>query len=242
MSSEKKPGYFDELTSEEDVARLRQSHIVVKHAMNNRLVYAPVDFTGESLRIVDACTADGYWLLDLHKDVPNSDMHAFFGFDIDGTRFPKDVPEGVTLQVQDVNGPFPPDWPGSFDLVHQRFGISSSGPDPHGVCKSLLSLVKPGGWVQFVEPEFRLLDDSAPLTARQYMALVRELQTFVGVLDAALKIPDWVKDAGFVGIEIAPLKTPLGATVPDPRLQKLSIDSVVAAIEGMVTKVKGSSG
>lgn len=205
--------------------------------MNNRLVFAPVDFTISNLRILDSCTSDGYWLRDLQDDVDKDHKHSFFGVDIDDTRFPSNLPQGVTLQVQDVNKPWPSEWKKSFDLVHMRFGILAAGSTPHAVIDSLLSLVKPGGWFQSVEPEFSSTEED-PLAARQYIDLLNELQAVRGMTGVVPQIPRWMEEAGFVDVHEEMITFSMGAKSSDPHIAGISMKSTAVAIEGLVARVR----
>jgi hypothetical protein len=47
------------LYNENELTRLAYQHRVIKDAMNNRLVWAPMNLTASPLKILDLCTADG---------------------------------------------------------------------------------------------------------------------------------------------------------------------------------------
>jgi gliotoxin biosynthesis N-methyltransferase len=56
--------------------------------------------------------------------------------------------------VHDLLKPFPIAWQQSFDLVHQRFIFPIfKDNEVNQVVENLVSCVKPGGWIQFVEPD-----------------------------------------------------------------------------------------
>jgi hypothetical protein len=240
-SDQQNDDYPVDISSQKDANRLQQIHHVVKQAMKNRLVFAPVEFAGPKLKILDSCTSDGFWLLDLRSDVDPKYEHSFLGTDIDDSRFPPNLPQDVNLQVQDANGPWPPAWKNSFDLVHQRFGLLATGPNPHKVASLLLDLVKPGGWVQFVEAEYTPAEGDPP-SHHQFMNLMKELFARIGQgADVIRQVSGWLKDAGFVDVKEETIPMYLGAKVPDPNLRGQSVHSTAVAIEGMVTHVKSKS-
>lgn len=66
---------------------------------------------------------------------------------------PEVRPQAIKLEVQDLLKPFPSAWQQSFDLVHQRFIFPIfKDNEVNQIVESLVSCVKPGGWIQFVEP------------------------------------------------------------------------------------------
>lgn len=236
-SDSKHHEYFPELSSQQDVNRLRDMHRVLKHCMNGKLVLAPIDLSKSDLRILDACTSDGYWLFDLRNDIGTGHGHTFIGVDIDATRFPSKYPEDVTLQAQDTSAPWPSEWRDSFDLVHQRFGIMVTGKNPHDVLHLLLSLVKPGGWIQIVEPNY-VAGDGDPLSNQQYLYLVREVIARQGNAHVLPQLRNWIEEAGFVNVKEDLVTTPMGAKISDPEFRELNVESMVTAIDGIVSRVK----
>lgn len=61
----------------------------------------------------------------------------------------------MSMREQNLVQPFPQEWKASFDLVHQRFVISLFKDDEIKIVfNNLLSCLKPGGWIQFCEPDF----------------------------------------------------------------------------------------
>lgn len=227
-------------SSKADAERLQQIHPVIKQSMGNRLIFAPIDFTkGNRKKILDCCTSDGFWMFDLRNDIGSKHGHQFVGIDIDKTRFPLKSPKDVTFHVQDVNDPWPESWKGSFDLVHQRFGLAGAGSRSQAVVNSLLELVKSGGWAQFVEAEYITADDDGP-AVHQVMALLHEIFARMGVpTDYIRRASGWLKEAGFVNVDDELAPTCLGAKVPDPALREQSVGSSCVAAEGLVTHAKG---
>lgn len=239
-SGQKSHQYFPELSSQQDVNRLRGGHRTIKHAMKGNLVYAPIDFSQSPLRILDTSTSDGYWLFDLRNDLGPEKGHTFVGVDIDGSRFPSDYPKDVTLQVQDIGDEWPSEMEESFNLVHQRFGILSAGRPPRDVLQKLLNLVKPGGWIQLVEMTNSAPEDD-PLANRQFLYLVDKLVTVQGLGGVLESLSTWVKDAGFVNVKEELVRAYSGAQISDPALRESSVESTAAALEGIVARVKGKS-
>ena len=62
-------------------------------------------------------------------------------------------PSNLYLHVQDCFKPFPAEFIGSFDIVYARFWLCLvNDPDASDLLKNLISLLKPGGYLQWFEP------------------------------------------------------------------------------------------
>lgn len=63
--------------------------------------------------------------------------------------------------------------PGSFDLVHERLNLSSSGQTPvqDVMTKIMIDLAKPSGWVEFFEADM----SGGPNSTGKYMAQFGQL-------------------------------------------------------------------
>ncbi|KGO70779.1 hypothetical protein PEX1_027090 [Penicillium expansum] len=132
-----------------EIQRLRNQHDWIKASMGGKLVFAPIE-PDQPMHVLDSATADGFWCLDAAKELPVGS--SFVAFDIGDHLFP--APDQITAEIQlvkaSVTEPFPGDWTGTFDFVHQRF-LFPSLPEHEPALGNLLDAVKPGGWVQFVE-------------------------------------------------------------------------------------------
>ena len=76
-------------------------------------------------------------------------------FDISGDQFAPATsrPANLHLHLQDCFKPFPAEFVGSFDIVHARFWLCLvNNPDAPELLKNMVSLLKPGGYVQWLEP------------------------------------------------------------------------------------------
>ncbi|KAJ5158332.1 uncharacterized protein N7500_007983 [Penicillium coprophilum] len=210
-------GYTYEFDVSSENERLAGQHQALKLGMG-KLVLAPMDLSREGLKILDA----GYWLQELGPSLLHHPTCELIGTDITGERFP-DKPEGMKLLVQNSVGPFPDSWAQTFDLVHQRFTLSGI-PNYKDCVSALLSLVKPGGWIQLVEPEDMSSEPNGP-QVKLFADLVKmfalnsgsDLGFQNGGLESALR------EAGFirVGNMVAPVC--FGAECPDPSLREQSM-------------------
>ena len=93
------------------------------------------------------------WPLELAAKLPSSVR--IDGFDISPDQFPppSSRPENLHLHVHDAFTPFAPEYLGAFDVVHARFWLCIvNNPDAPVLLEKLISLLKPGGYLQWFEP------------------------------------------------------------------------------------------
>lgn len=89
------------------------------------------------------------------KVVPST--YQFDGYDIsDGSFIAKDaLPSNVTLNIGDFKKPIPEDQQGKYDMINIRLVIISMGNDVwQATLKNVLTLLKPGGAIQWIEGNF----------------------------------------------------------------------------------------
>lgn len=83
--------------------------------------------------------------------------YQFEGYDISDAQFlPKDsLPSNVSLSFGDFKKPFPDDQQGKYDLINIRLIIISMGNDVwQSTLRNVLTLLKPGGAIQWTEGNF----------------------------------------------------------------------------------------
>ncbi|KAI0110942.1 hypothetical protein GGR51DRAFT_510583 [Nemania sp. FL0031] len=216
------------LANSNEATRLQNQHEVIKDAMGG-LILAPLDVKTSPLRILDSGTADGTWLRDFAGSVATV-QHKLYGTDLNPTEFPSDDPPGTVYQEQDVRKPWPKDWEGQFDLVHQRLVLVAAGPKQKEALLSLAGLVKPGGWIQVIEATNKLQKGCGPNMIAFVDLMNAIFASMGGDLDLAEHMPEWLKEAGFVDIDFVDIQTKMGATNPKAELaQRGVISSGIAA-------------
>ena len=97
-------------------------------------------------------------LTDLAATHP--DTCQFDGFDISDAQFPPaaKLPSNVQLHVADVKEPLPSEYHAKFDLVFIRYLNAAMRPqDWQTVTRNVCELLKPGGWLQWIEGDFSQL-------------------------------------------------------------------------------------
>ncbi|KAK8119952.1 uncharacterized protein PG998_004578 [Apiospora kogelbergensis] len=232
MPDEDQPGYVMENDAEAE--RLAYQHTILKASMGGQLVVAPVDLSRRGLRILDSGTSNGVWLSDVRGQVALPDAATLIGTDASAARFPVPSPAGVTFAVHDIRNPWPPEWKGSFDLVHQRLVLAGAGPDVSGVLHGLLETVAPGGWVQLMEGINRVSDDHGPVM-KQFQRLMMELFDALGTGNTfSADMSTWISEAGFANVESRMIPYDIGAKAKDPDLQVKSTQVSCIAASGLV--------
>lgn len=106
-------------------------------------------------KIADVATGTGVFLLDLAKRVPKTCQ--LDGFDISASAFPSDAerPTNVSFYIQDAKKPYPSNLRHTYDLVNIRLMVAGLDKDDWvTVASHAISLLKPGGCIQWAEGEF----------------------------------------------------------------------------------------
>lgn len=106
-----------------------------------------------SPRIADVCTGSAIWLSEVASALPESTCH---GFDISPKMFPSEDqrPDNMQLHTADIRTPFEERWIGFFDVVHVRLIEAAMKKETWApVLRNLVTLLKPGGWIQWVEDD-----------------------------------------------------------------------------------------
>lgn len=203
-------------SSENDRLRLQHKH--VKRYMGGRLVYTPTNLAQKGLRILDVATSDGFWLQELKPGLAQAESCTLIGTDVTVDRTSGDIDDDIKVHQQDTMADWPQDWLGSFDLVHQRFALLTAMDQQKACLSKLVSLVKPGGWLQLVELEDTRSDDPNGPFAMQWDNQLHEIAKMMGTtLNWPLK--DMLREAGLTKVGQAVSAQLHGAADPDPDLQ-----------------------
>ncbi|KAA8643883.1 hypothetical protein EYZ11_006633 [Aspergillus tanneri] len=133
--------------------RLSLQHYIWKENMGY-VLHPSIDVSQPNLSIADVGTGTGIWLLDLHRQLPNAHLH---GFDISSEQYPAPgfLPSNVSLSKLDILADIPEEYKEKFDIVHARLlvqVVNQAGSNPVPVIQNLLKLLKPGGYLQWEEP------------------------------------------------------------------------------------------
>lgn len=104
----------------------------------------------DSPSIADLATGTGLFLRTLSDSYPGARLD---GYDISPAMFLPN--ENVKLSVANAKEPLPLELHGCYDVVHIRYIVAGMEPDDwEPVLRNVLKLLKPGGAIQWVEPNF----------------------------------------------------------------------------------------
>ncbi|KAL7811110.1 S-adenosyl-L-methionine-dependent methyltransferase [Trichoderma gracile] len=136
----------------QEIERMKNQHEWIKGSFGG-LIKAPIDFEAKNQKILDSAAADGTWLCDVSSLFPPETE--LVGFDIAAELYPppETLPSNVSLVLGDLTKDLPAEWTADFDLVHQRFIFPSFPVETvEKILERLANCVRPGGWIQLVEP------------------------------------------------------------------------------------------
>ncbi|KEZ41683.1 Uncharacterized protein SAPIO_CDS6848 [Scedosporium apiospermum] len=146
--------------------RLDEQHISTTKTLGF-LIHPNIPVTSPTLKVADIGTGTGIWLLDVAKSLPATCQ--FTGFDITSSALPppETWPSNVSFKVQDFYLPFPASEIGTYDVVAVRF-VSSAVTRTEWArsIENLMTLLKPGGWLQWIDSCNFALYNSVPGTSR----------------------------------------------------------------------------
>ncbi|KAI0197572.1 S-adenosyl-L-methionine-dependent methyltransferase [Astrocystis sublimbata] len=123
------------------------------------------DFPADA-RIADIGTGTGIWLSDLATRVPATTQLDGLDVSFDAAPPTSLIAPNVTFRRWDIKSPVPEEMAGKYDLVHVRhFSFVLQDGEMDGVYANLLKLLKPGGYLQWTEPDVATFRVEKPVTA-----------------------------------------------------------------------------
>lgn len=119
--------------------------------------------------------------------------------------------------------------------MHQRFVLAGCRGFPlKDAVRNLAMTVKPGGWIQFIEPEQLVDEDNGPVM-HEFIAMVQEVLKLTGIgIDYTPMISSWLEEAGMEEIHERKCDMLLGALNPDPELAEKGARSSAVAMSMFV--------
>jgi len=197
----------DSRSSEQELDRQTVEHYAFKLAFKQNFI-VPLDekLAKGGAKCIDVGTGMGIWVMEMSADFPRSD---FIGVDKNQT-FPTSVyPNNADFLLMDATKPWPYE-DKTFDFIQQRMlFMDYTRENWPFVLKEMARCIKPGGWVQFVEPHVISYRASAQdtklcnwvvdvLDNRGYEALVYK------------HLPDLLEENGFTNIGENEISIPFG--------------------------------
>ncbi|KAL9049780.1 MAG: hypothetical protein Q9162_007027 [Coniocarpon cinnabarinum] len=139
--------------SQNEKTRLNRQYDVITRALGWTVHPSIAERLHDNSKIADVGTGTAAFLASLAKTYPRAQLD---GFDISSIMFPSAdmLPANVQLHLADAKVPFIPSLHGLYDLVHVRYLVASlEEPDWEVVLANVLQLLKPGGAIQWEEPD-----------------------------------------------------------------------------------------
>ncbi|KAG9734425.1 hypothetical protein KCU73_g10774, partial [Aureobasidium melanogenum] len=136
--------------------RLNAQHNVWKTNIGYLLHPCILSDLAESPCIGDIGTGTGVWVVDLASEMAGDGKAARYqGLDISPSQFPSSPPDGVVFSKFNLLERVPVHMEATFDVIHLRLLVLGLPRNTWKLaCENILSLLKPGGWVQWEEADF----------------------------------------------------------------------------------------
>ncbi|KAL5342145.1 S-adenosyl-L-methionine-dependent methyltransferase [Aspergillus crustosus] len=206
-----KSTYLLNAVETDELQRLDIQHRMNIHMMHQKLLHPAIPKDIE--QVADIATGNATWLLELIKarkaDSELSNIKTkYTGFDISPDLFPKQETSpavaNIDFALHDFFKPFPEEHLGKYDLVHARhLSVAVPIKDLDVAAKHLISLLKPGGHIQWEEYDYQdQLDNCTPCTMTTTWHVILN---WVGDRGYSLRFSERIRDElaaqGLEGVE-----------------------------------------
>ena len=223
-------GSYQFPNDEPEQARLNICHEAFLLLLENRLFLAPIN--PDSMRILDIGTGTGVWAIEMSNLYPLATT--IVGKDLSPIQ-PPWGPPNVEFMLDDIEEDWTETQP--YGYIHCRYMAGSIGNWPRLVRQCYQNL-RPGGWVEFQETICSPYSEDGSLEpSHKLVELIRLLVDAcnrVGrSLDPGPSLKGWLQDAGFTGIRLRYIKSPIGTWPKDPRLKEIGLLLALNLIEGI---------
>ncbi|KAF3915124.1 hypothetical protein ABW20_dc0101740 [Dactylellina cionopaga] len=190
---------------------------------------APLD---NPQKILDIGTGTGIWAIEMADSYPSA---VVTGNDLSPIQ-PRWVPPNIKFEVDDVES----EWthpPNQFDLVYIRYMVGSIGDWPR-LIKQAFTAIKPGGYIEILDPDCRIRCDDGSLPKDS--ALRKWAELFVSGADKggrsvkdAPKYKEHIIDAGFAEVTEEIFKLPNAPWPKDKQLKEAGAYHLATFFEGL---------
>ncbi|KAI0013834.1 S-adenosyl-L-methionine-dependent methyltransferase [Xylariaceae sp. FL0662B] len=189
--------------------------------LDNRLFLAPIKDDVE--KVLDVGTGTGIWAIDFADQYPHAEV---IGTDLSPTQ-PLWVPPNVKFEIDDCTQPWT--WAeDSFDFVHTRY-LFGAVADWTALFREAWRVTKPGGWLETCEADVKILSDDGTVAEdsaynRFWNMLYTKASSKIGatfepLLEGVQR--KGMEEAGFVDIQQADYKFPVGGWAQDKKLAEV---------------------
>ncbi|KAH0565966.1 hypothetical protein GP486_000634 [Trichoglossum hirsutum] len=187
---------------------------------------------------------NGYWLLDLSASLPSSST--YIGTDIAPQLFPSDYGDAFTFKCQSITELWPLEWSDSFDLVHQRLVLPAVSPEiARETVYNLVKMVKPGGYIQLVEPDISAIGKGiANETPAQHKYAEINDQVFSmtgGNIKPGPYLREWLEACDLEEIEDRELDLGTGVRGKNTAMAESSIENMLKMVSNFKRVAQGET-
>ena len=135
--------------------RLNLQHAFTQEIFGGHLIDPAIETDKPSLRIADVCTGTGIWLLQVAQQYPDAECE---GLDITLAETPHNgwCPPNVRFRTFDLFADLPPDLTERYDIINIQYThLFLRDTAISTVLKTLHSMLKPSGWLQYTDMDVR---------------------------------------------------------------------------------------
>jgi hypothetical protein len=109
----------------------------------------------------------------------------------------------------------------------------AAGPNAHPTVQNIAGLVKPGGWIQFVEATNTLSVQEGPVM-HDFVSIMKDcFKAMNAQVNVASELKGWLEKDGFVDAGEKVVEMKMGAANKNPVLAKQGVYSTCAAAAGL---------
>ncbi|KAJ6783367.1 hypothetical protein PWT90_10223 [Aphanocladium album] len=185
--------------------------LYLDHILNGKYFFAPIGELPQ--KIVDLGTGTGMWAMEVAEKYPSARV---IGTDI-STIQPSWTPPNLEFRVEDLEDDYRP-WTSIYnnaDLMHCRF-LMQVVRDPKRMIQTIYDRLKPGGWIECHDIVPEVYSDDGSVGDNHPVNRVYELidgpftEFYKWSLHIVLKLPDLLREVGFVNVSTRRNKIPMG--------------------------------
>ncbi|KAJ4465077.1 hypothetical protein J3R30DRAFT_2951639 [Lentinula aciculospora] len=207
---------------EVETQRLNKQHDIIVRAFEHRLVIAPVNLqSGDP--VLESAAGSGIWALKFFENIRADgvivDMECI---DISSKQFPATHPPQMHFSENSITKLPNPEWNNRFSYIHQRLLIGAMNDTLwRSAVAEIFRVLKPGGWVELLEIDFKLLRWGVGPHSKRLAGLIRDMCAGRGVIvDLNVYLPALLKGAGFLEVQCLPRRVQIGGEKVDQSVSR----------------------
>ncbi|KAI8371069.1 S-adenosyl-L-methionine-dependent methyltransferase [Blakeslea trispora] len=191
---------------DDEVDRVHQQHWILRHAFQCNF-HAPVEeMLKEGINVLDSGCGPATWTFEIGENYPRSKI---YGADASCV-FPENVkPANVEFAIGNIAKRIPHE-DGMFHYIHQRLlFVGLTQDDWTNSLQEHFRVLKPGGYIELIEPGFKQLFAAGPCL-NLLMETLRKSTASRGIqFEIGEELEDRVQKAGFENVHVKKLEIPL---------------------------------